>query len=79
MATREELQLELDYLDLVDAYVAAKAIDRDSPECKEAKRALNEFRRPLRELRDAALLTPAPGDAVAQPATVGLTAAVKEV
>lgn len=77
--TREEIELALKDLDLREAYIAAKEKHgRDSDESKAAKAALNEHRRPWREIRDyfTALgkIEVADGDGVASPATVRATA-----
>ncbi len=72
--TREEIELALKDLDLQEAYIKAKVEHgRDSDECKAAKQALNEHRRPWREVRDAF----GAGEGVATPATVKATAKVK--
>jgi len=76
---RAAVELQLKHFDLVDAYVAAKAIDRDSDECKAAKAALNEHRTYWRQIRDALKVPVTPGSATAFPAPVGLTAPPQEV
>lgn len=77
--TREEIELALKDLDLREAYVKAKLEHgRDSEQCRAAKAALNEFRRPWREIRDylkaVGELEVAEGDGVAAPDTVRATA-----
>lgn len=75
---REDLELQLQWLELKEAYVAAKALGRDSDEYKTTKAAMSEFRTHWRGIRDfLGAEPPADGDATATPATVGLTSAIQ--
>lgn len=73
---REDLELQIEWLDLKEAFIAAKETrDTDPDGYAAAKAAMSEFRTKWRGVRDFA---GAPGDAVATPATVGLTSTIQE-
>lgn len=73
---REELALETEHLDLLDALAAAKEAHRTKPTDKtkaaldDAKAAIGAFRLKWRTVREAFKPPPGPGDGVATPATV---------
>lgn len=73
---REEIALETEHLDLLDALAAAKEAHRSSPTdataaaLNAAKQTLFEFRQKWRGIREAFAVAPAEGDGVARPATI---------
>lgn len=74
---REDIELQLQWLDLKEAYVAAKAVGRDSAEYRKAKDAMSEFRTKWRGTRYFGGVASGDGDAVASPATVGITSTIQ--
>lgn len=73
---REELALETEHLDLLEALTAAKAAHRSAPSddtraaLHEAKQAIAAFRAHWRGVRDEFAAPPADGDAAATPTTI---------
>ncbi len=73
---RDEIALESEHLDLLEALTAAKEAHRAAPSDEtraalaDAKSAVVAFRAEWRGIRDAFKGAPADGDAVAQPAVI---------
>jgi hypothetical protein len=82
---RDEIALESEHLDLLEALTAAKEAHRDQPTdatraaLADAKSAIRAFREQWRSIRAAFAGAPAEGDGIATPATVATSVKIPKV
>ncbi len=82
---RDEIALESEHLDLLEALTAAKEAHRTAPSDEtraalaDAKSAIRAFREQWRGIRTAFKTAPAEGDGIAEPATIDTSVKIPKV